>query len=72
MNERQPVSSVLRSGHIKRLTQREELYRRLEQVRRHVGCANDDLTKERIATHAADLEQQLAEAEANDTDAPPT
>lgn len=52
--------------------EREELHRRLAQVRRHIGSANDAVTKERMAALVVDLEQQIAGAETRDTDAPPT
>ena len=52
--------------------EREELYRRLEQVRRHVGSANDAVTKERMTCLATELEQQFSAIEARDADAPPT
>jgi hypothetical protein len=50
---------------------REELYRRLEQVRRHVVAAGDDVTKKRMLTLIADLEREIAAIEAVETDAPP-
>ncbi len=49
---------------------KEELYRRLEQVRRHVDLASDPTTRERLGTLVSDLEGQLAAAEAQDADAP--
>lgn len=52
------------------MSDKEELYRRLEQVRRLTSAANDDLTRQRLSALVADIEQQLADAEANDADAP--
>lgn len=52
--------------------EREELYGRLEQVRRHFGSANDAVTKDRMTTLVVDLEEQVAAVEADDADAPPT
>ncbi|MET0971548.1 MAG: hypothetical protein ABWY18_20295 [Tardiphaga sp.] len=49
---------------------REELYRRLEQVRRHIAAEYDTVTKTRMIALADVIQQQLAEAEAGDTDAP--
>lgn len=49
----------------------EELYRRLEQVSRHVGTASDDVTKDRMLTLVADLEREIAYIEAAESDAPP-
>jgi hypothetical protein len=49
---------------------KEELYRRLEQVQRHVGSANDSVTKGRMAALVTELQQQIAVAEVRDADAP--
>jgi hypothetical protein len=49
----------------------EELYRRLMQARRMHEQPIDDLTKSRLRELIAELEQQLAAAEADQTDAPP-
>ncbi|MDO9439686.1 MAG: hypothetical protein Q7T73_02230 [Beijerinckiaceae bacterium] len=49
----------------------EELYRRLAQARRMHAQPVDPLTKTRLAELVAELEQQLAAAEAGNTDAPP-
>ncbi|MDB5621152.1 hypothetical protein [Tardiphaga sp.] len=54
-----------------RKNDKEELYRRLEQARRHVSSASDPVTKERMTALVNDLLQQLAAAEAKDADAPP-
>lgn len=53
---------------------REELHRRLAQSRRLASAAHDTLTRERLTALVADLEAKLAEAEAEaeNTDAPPT
>lgn len=53
-------------------SEREELYRRLEQSRRLAGAAGDSLTKERLTKLVSDIEHELAAAEARDSDAPPT
>lgn len=52
-------------------SEREELYRRLDQVRRHVGSVLDAVTKERLSALAVDLEAQIAMVEFKDSDAPP-
>jgi hypothetical protein len=52
--------------------EREELYRRLEQSRRLSSTANDIVTQERLRALVADIEGQLAAAEARDIEAPPT
>ncbi|MDB5616209.1 hypothetical protein [Tardiphaga sp.] len=52
-------------------THREELYRRLEQSRRLANGAADPTTQDRLRNLTADIERQLAEAEAKDADAPP-
>jgi hypothetical protein len=49
----------------------EELYRRLAQARRMHAQPIDDLTKVRLKELITELEQQLAAAEAGETDAPP-
>jgi chromosomal replication initiation ATPase DnaA len=42
---------------------REELERRLEQVRRLSSMANDEVTRERMGKLIRDLEEQLREPE---------
>jgi DNA-binding TFAR19-related protein (PDSD5 family) len=50
---------------------KEDLYRRLEQTRRVLRQVLDPLTRERLEGLANSIEQQLAGAEAKDSDAPP-
>lgn len=50
---------------------KEDLYRRLAQLRRVLSEPLDPLTQERLRAHALDLERQLAALEVRDTDAPP-
>jgi hypothetical protein len=49
---------------------KEELYRRLAQSRRFLSEPLDGVTKGRLAALVADLEEQIAEIEARDADAP--
>jgi hypothetical protein len=49
---------------------KEELYRRLEQSRRFLSEPLDPVTKGRFAALVTDLEQQITNAEARDADAP--
>jgi len=44
-------------------TDRAELERRLEQVRRLSSAANDDLTKQRLEELARDIQEQLDQPE---------
>jgi hypothetical protein len=52
-------------------SEREELYRRLNQVRRLASSAGDALTQERMAVLIADIEQDLAASEVKRTGAAP-
>jgi hypothetical protein len=49
---------------------KEELYRRLTQSRRLLAQALDEVTKGRISGLVGELEQQIAEIESRDADAP--
>ena len=49
----------------------EMLYRKLEQTRRLAAGVNDQITTERLTELINDLEEQIAAAERNNTDAPP-
>lgn len=49
----------------------EELYRRLTQARRMAAEPVDQLTAKRLRALAADIETQIAAAEARKSDAPP-
>jgi hypothetical protein len=53
------------------LSEKEELYRRLEQSRRLSGEASDPTTQSRLKALVVDLQQQIVAAEAKDADAPP-
>jgi exonuclease VII small subunit len=48
---------------------KEELYRRLDQVRRVLNQPLDQLTRGRLTALARNIEQQLASAEARDANA---
>lgn len=50
---------------------REELYRRLEQSRRLSSVATDPTTQGRLKALVAELQEQIAAAEAKDADVPP-
>ena len=50
---------------------KKELYRRLEQAWRMVAEPIDPLTKGRLTMLVAEIESQLAKAEAAETDGPP-
>lgn len=50
---------------------REELYRRLEQSRRLSSVAADPTTQERMMALVIELQEQIAAGEAKDADAPP-
>lgn len=54
-----------------RVSDLEELYRRLTQARRMLAEPVDPLTKERLRGLADDIETQIAAAEVRSTDAPP-
>ena len=61
-----------RSGDVSiKISDREELYRRLALTRRLASTVTNPLTTERLPALAVDIEGQLAAAEARDTDAPP-
>jgi hypothetical protein len=49
---------------------KEELYRRLDQTRRLAAGVYDDLTTGRLKALVQELERQIATAEARDADAP--
>jgi hypothetical protein len=63
---------MVRKDEVSRKSEREEIYRRLEQVQRHVASASDSLTRKRMTALVEDLQQQLAVAEASNAEAPPT
>jgi hypothetical protein len=50
---------------------KEMLYRKLAQGRRLARVTSDPVATEGLKAHIADVERQLAEIEARDTDAPP-
>lgn len=70
LNDMPSVTSTLRRCGDS-MTGKEELYRRLEQSRRLVAEALDPLTKDRIRSLIAVLEQQIAAVETRDTHSPP-